>query len=1327
MIKKGAMKTRKRDLFFVFLLLLVVGSICFGQNKPSPQQENWTGVIKPTNYTQAELNTHVSSYYDYWRTSYLRAANTGGYYILGDATNGNGNEKGTSEGHGYGMLITTLMAGYDNDAKTYYDGLYQYFNTHRSTINNELMGWLVDTDENSNSYSSATDGDMDIAYSLILAHYQWGSNGTINYLQEAKDMISNGLKGGNMNETTKRTMLGDWGFLGDNASRPSDWMTAQLHAYAQTSNDPFFDEVRDEIYNMMDVLSANHAPNTGLMPDFVEGTPIRPVAPGFLEGANDGDYFYNAGRLPWRVSMDYGHFGSTRSKGHMVKLVDWIQTQVGNDPSQIKAGYKLDGTPIGDYFDATFVAPLVAASTVDSKYQTFLNNGWDDIRNSKVTYFADNINLLCMLYISGNWWVPQDVNSVNCLTAIDLEDDELCESNQLTLDTKLNDPKYTFTWSKDGNAFGTNSPQVTVTDAGVYQVQIAQDGCTTFSKSATVSSLIPNVSDVTLTCNDSQLSVDGGMSNLIWTDASDNIIGQGQTLNYDVTSDQTIYVQYTTGSGGSTTLTQQDFQNVDGWFNDDTEFDYSVIFDMLQSGTLNSVSIVSQGAQTITVELRTSTGTLLASKSVNLSAGENTVNLGFNIDAANNLELMVEGTTANLFVNNALTQPLTEAGKVSIKSTKASWGNNDWLAYFNNWTFSFGQTCLKESFDVTISGGTVGSPSITIAADETSICQGETVNFSIDAQSNEGNNPTYEWFVNGASVETGNTYSSNSLNDGSKVSVELTSDAACLTTTEATSNELTIIVASSVTPSLTIAADKTEICEGETINFSIDSQSNQGTNSTYEWFIGSASQGTGARFSSSSLSDGNSVSATLTSNAACATSTDASSNNISIVVNDLVNPSIAIQANETTICNGETVNFSITAQTNQGTNPSYEWFIGNASQGTGTTFSSSSLANNDVVSAVLTSNAACLINSTSASNYVRITTSGNITPLITITPSDNTICAGQAIAFSANVAGGGSNPTYDWKVNGNSVSSNPNYTSNAWNDGDVINCELTSSSNCATTTTALSNSETINVIQNVTPSINITASETSICASETVDFSTSITNGGNAAMVKWTINGNLFGNGETITMSSLSNSDVVRAVLTSNETCVTNSQATSNNVTITVNDAVQASINISLQLNTFPVCAGNDITFNANGQNLGTSTIEWFANDEKIAEGTSLQIESQDQDVIQAKAISDLACANGNQIESNIITVEADECVSSLKELNDADYVAYPNPSRDYVNITGKSLEKIEITTIDGSTLLIRTIVGNNYQLNISELNTGAYFLKIYANGGTLTKQIIKK
>ncbi len=444
-------------------------------------------------------------------------------------------------------------------------------------------------------------------------------------------------------------------------------------------------------------------------------------------------------------------------------------------------------------------------------------------------------------------------------------------------------------------------------------------------------------------------------------------------------------------------------------------------------------------------------------------------------------------------------------------------------------------------------------------------------------------------------------------------------------------------------------------------------------------------------------------------------------------MNDLVNPSIAIQANETTICNGETVNFSITAQTNQGTNPSYEWFIGNASQGTGTTFSSSSLANNDVVSAVLTSNAACLINSTSASNYVRITTSGNITPLITITPSDNTICAGQAIAFSANVAGGGSNPTYDWKVNGNSVSSNPNYTSNAWNDGDVINCELTSSSNCATTTTALSNSETINVIQNVTPSINITASETSICASETVDFSTSITNGGNAAMVKWTINGNLFGNGETITMSSLSNSDVVRAVLTSNETCVTNSQATSNNVTITVNDAVQASINISLQLNTFPVCAGNDITFNANGQNLGTSTIEWFANDEKIAEGTSLQIESQDQDVIQAKAISDLACANGNQIESNIITVEADECVSSLKELNDADYVAYPNPSRDYVNITGKSLEKIEITTIDGSTLLIRTIVGNNYQLNISELNTGAYFLKIYANGGTLTKQIIKK
>ena len=52
-------------------------------------------------------------------------------------------------------------------------------------------------------FDSATDGDLDIAYSLLLAHKQWGSNGTVNYLKEAQDMITKGIKASNVTNNNR--------------------------------------------------------------------------------------------------------------------------------------------------------------------------------------------------------------------------------------------------------------------------------------------------------------------------------------------------------------------------------------------------------------------------------------------------------------------------------------------------------------------------------------------------------------------------------------------------------------------------------------------------------------------------------------------------------------------------------------------------------------------------------------------------------------------------------------------------------------------------------------------------------------------------------------------------------------------------------------------------------------------------------------------------------------------------------------------------------------------------------------------------------------------
>jgi hypothetical protein len=97
----------------------------------------------------------------------------------------------------------------------------------------------------------------------------------------------------------------------------------------------------------------------------------QPVAGGFLEGPNDGRYFYNACRDPWRLAIDVLVSGDARARVAVERINAWIRTATGEDPTQIKSGYKLDGTMIGgaDYLSMAFVAPLGVGAMVDAANQ----------------------------------------------------------------------------------------------------------------------------------------------------------------------------------------------------------------------------------------------------------------------------------------------------------------------------------------------------------------------------------------------------------------------------------------------------------------------------------------------------------------------------------------------------------------------------------------------------------------------------------------------------------------------------------------------------------------------------------------------------------------------------------------------------------------------------------------------------------------------------------------------------------------------------------------------------------------------------------------------
>ena len=85
------------------------------------------------------------------------------------------------------------------------------------------------------------------------------------------------------------------------------------------------------------------------------------------------------------------------------------------------------------------------------------------------------------------------------------------------------------------------------------------------------------------------------------------------------------------------------------------------------------------------------------------------------------------------------------------------------------------------------------------------------------------------------------------------------------------------------------------------------------------------------------------------------------------------------------------------------------------------------------------------------------------------------------------------------------------------------------------------------------PTINITASETTICPGKNIIFIATSIDGGNAPSYQWKINGvNTATNNDTVIINAINNGDVLSCVLTSNSPCVSTPTAVSNSISISV-------------------------------------------------------------------------------------------------------------------------------------------------------------------------------
>lgn len=492
-----------------------------------------------------------------------------------------------------------------------------------------------------------------------------------------------------------------------------------------------------------------------------------------------------------------------------------------------------------------------------------------------------------------------------------------------------------------------------------------------------------------------------------------------------------------------------------------------------------------------------------------------------------------------------------------------------------------------------------------VAAPAGPICAGTNVTFTANI-TNGGTLPVYQWQVNGTNVGTNSsTYSSTTLNNGDVVTVTLTSNSPCAMPATAVSNSIVIVVNPPVLPTINITAlPAGAICAGTNVTFTANI-TNGGTTPAYQWQVNGVNVGTNTNaYSTTALNNGDVVTCILTSNDPCASPVTVSSNNIVMVVNPIVIPTINIVAAPVgPYCSGSNVSFTANI-TNGGTAPTYQWQVNGLNVGSNSsTYSSTTLSDGDVVTCILISNDPCASPITANSNSIAVTIIPTVVPTINIVAAPSgPICASTNVTFTANITNGGSSPNYQWAINGIPFGTNTNtFAYSAFNNGDIVTCTLTSNAPCATPSVVVSNSIVMVVNPVVTPSINITSAPgMPYCAGTNVTFTANITNGGSSPQYQWQVNGaNVGVNSNTFSSNSLLPGDVVSCILTSNEICVSTTVVNSNNVIISHFPPVSLTVSADTA-----ICPYDNVTLNAfpsNGNPQGYNII-WQPNN--IASGS---------------------------------------------------------------------------------------------------------------------------
>ena len=257
-----------------------------------------------------------------------------------------------------------------------------------------------------------------------------------------------------------------------------------------------------------------------------------------------------------------------------------------------------------------------------------------------------------------------------------------------------------------------------------------------------------------------------------------------------------------------------------------------------------------------------------------------------------------------------------------------------------------------------------------------------------------------------------------------------------------------------------------------------------------------------------------------------------------------------------------------------------------------------------------------------------------------------------------------------------------------------------------------------------TPSVSL--GSTSIVANgSSVTFTATALNGGVSPTYTFKVNSVIVqtGTSNTYSSSTLHVGDSVSCTIISHASCITDSIAKSNTIVMTTN--------VPLTLIGFQADR-NGTNTNCTWQTTAEVNTAYF-----IVQRSTNGIEFTNQNTIKAKGIStevntyncvdaidkDLKNIPAIYYRLQIVDKDGHFSYSKIVRVNlisNNEFSIYPNPAKELVKISGKDINTVQITDINGRILILKNNINSDFvSIDIRDLSKGVYLINILSKSGS--------